>query len=265
MKQGDYPLILEPGALRKLNDDAIRVLGTPVFFYSPETNWPKPADPMARMYVTVTALYQVYHDYGTQILKSFLTFCEFGDIYFWETTMLPQQHIEKIAALRNGLCHGSLPEGRLAQTFQETLQTYRLSWPPASHSACQSFCDRLLPKLVAESDAVLNYLVQHIELISTHAKALPRWREWLVRDVMDPEQLLYSERPGEGRFFGINMVWDLANRYPGEKNKAELSRAVQQWLSDMKPRLLNGCIETSDTLPDTLTAAIQALYEAPRL
>jgi len=258
-KEKDFPRLLQPGVLRQLNDNAIRLLGTPVFFYAPaDAGWPIPKDPVAKLYVVITGLYQLYHDHGTQILKSYLTFCE---SYSWNEAFIPSQHIARVQTLRSGLCHGFLPGGRLARDFAETLQFYHSTdWPPASSSEWQSFCDRLLRQLTAEADAVLEYIVRYTQKISTSPSKLPRWRETLVREAMNEAHVLYGEKQGESRFFGINLVWDLANRYPGEKDKAELSRAVQQWLHEMKPKLLHGRIQNSDTLPDTLVSTIRALY-----
>lgn len=256
MKQNDFPLILEPGVLRKLNDDAIKLLGAPIFFYAPaEANWPVPKDPAAKLYTVITSLYVVYHDYGTQLLKSFLDYCEFFTGYFGA-----KRHIEAVEALRSGLCHGALPEGHLVCSFRETLRTYRISsWPPASTGEWQSLCDRLLPRLIAESNDLLTYLQEQMKL--EHTRITPVWPRWLVDYTMNPEHLLYGEGQDGRRFFGINLVWDIANHYPGEKDKTELSYAVQQWLTDTKAKILNGGIEDSDTLSQTLTAAIQALYE----
>ena len=258
MKQNSFPLILEPDVLRKLNDDAIQQMGAPIFFYAPaEISWPIPKDPISKLYAIITNLYVVYHDYGNHILKSYLDYCEFFSCYSYA-----KQHIEAIEALRNGLCHGALPEGRLFQTFQETLRTYQIStWPPASASDWQSLCDRLLPQLITESNNLLIYLQEQINLENTRIS--PVWPKWLVEYTMNPEHLLYGDGQYGKRFFAINLVWDIANRYPGEKDKTALSCVVQQWLTDVRVLLLNGGIENSDTLAETLTSAIRALYEAP--
>ena len=237
----------------------IKLLGTPVFFSAPEPNWLQPADSMAKLYVVVTGLHQVYHDSGTQLLRSYLAFCE---NYSWDEPFVPSQHVARVAALRNGLCHRALPGGHLAKEFSEALQFYQItSWPPAPGAPCQSLCDRLTCQLCTEANEVLRYIMRYAEKISTSPWKRPRWRETLVREAMNPEHVLYGEKQDAERFFGINMVWDLANCYPGEKDKAALSRAVQQWLNELKPRLLKGRIKNSDTLPDTLAAAICALYE----
>ena len=258
MKPNDFPSILQPGVLRQVNDDVIGLLGTPVFFSAPERpNWPLPGDPAAKLYVAVTALHSVYHDRGTRVLRCYLEFCENT---FWDE-FVPSQHVARVEALRNGLCHGSLSGGRAAREFAAALHFYGITdWPPDTLQASQSLCERLLHRLTAEADEMLRYLIKYAQKLAATTK-LFRWRKTLVHEVMNPEHVLYGEAQGEERFFGLNMVWDLANLYPGEKDKAELSRAVRRWLTEMRPELLNGRIGNSDTLPDTLTAAIRSLYE----
>lgn len=255
-----YPQIMEPSALRSLNEYAISRLGTPLFFAAPnQLARPKSREPAGALYEVITGLYVIYSDYGFKILNEYLHFCRETVPEVDGSFVFP--HYGSTKKLRGGLCHGSLPQGNHIETFLRSMDYYlpqQLGLTPETVTAMSDEqCRAVVNKLSGYSDRLDSYIRDCADRISEDPSLSIQWRGRLVCKVFNKDKPMYSR--GES-YFDERIVWDLVKEVKGSEAPKPHQLAIKNWLIDLEPKLLQGTISDSDELPDSLLRALAALY-----
>lgn len=255
-----YPQIMEPGALRKLNEYMISRLGTPLFFSAPNhLARPKSREPAGALYEVITGLYVIYRDYGLKILKEYLNFCRDTVPEVHGLFVFP--HYGSTNKLRGGLCHGSLPQGIHIETFLRSMDYYLplqmglTSETVASMSDEQ--CKAVVNKLSSDSDRLGSYIRDCADRISKDLSLSIQWRDRLVHNVFNKDKPMYSRG---AHYFDERIVLDLESKVKGNAPPKPHQLAVKNWLIALEPKLLQGSISDSNELSDSLLQALSALY-----
>ena len=256
-----YPMIMEPGQLRKLNDDIINMLGTPIFFVVPDPSRPKTYSVNGRLYEIITGLYVIYIDYGVRLLSAYLTFCT-DNVDPGGSSM--QRHYRSVKRLRGGFCHGCIPGGshayRLTRAMDYYLHPSETEWPASVENLTEGQCKTIITKLAANSDKLIRYIRDCASKIQKNPELLKRWRELIVDKVMNKNIPRYGKNEMDMEYFDPRIVNDLAEMYRAGKPRKPYAQVVRTWLSQMEPKLLRGSISSSDELRDSLADGLDNLY-----
>lgn len=256
------PKILQPGELQKLNEQALRKLGAPIFFITPQILRPSTSDVIGRFYETATGLYVVYKDYGMKILNTFFSFCA-SNQFAYSGFVWP--HWNNVQSLRGAVCHGWVPGGIHVKRLCRTMRYYfpeeaEQGWPEAIATLEAEKYGALLDKLCADSDRVIRYIYDCIDQIAADEELLAQWRTALVQDALNGQERRYGNNYFDGR-----IVNDLEEAARGQSRRLASQLAVRDWLLELEPRLLAGRITDSDELFQTLAQALRNLYHPEQL
>ncbi len=260
-----YPELLQPHGLQLLNDEAIKKLGTPIFFAVVEPSRPRARSNIGRLYEVVTGLYVVYKDYGMQIFQTFLDFCKqnIREKALRERRSLVD-HIVHIKDLRGGLCHGNFIDGDGTWKLLRTLGIYLpqadiTNWPECMYQLSDCDCQKIVCKIIIESNELVSYIRDCIDWLALpdNKAVLTLWRKTLVEKALNPDKKQYTK---ERYFFDQRIVMQFELPIRRGMYQKNHGMALQQWLRDLKPRILNAEINQSNELQQTLIQALENLY-----
>lgn len=253
------PKILKRGELEQLNREALAVLGTPLFFVSPDLKRPHTSESRGRYYEAVTGLYIVYHDYGMRFLRSFLYFCKDKNLPEWQSHMC--QHYNSICSnLRGLLCHGSVENGshlyrsrrELGKYFPEKKETVRLD---CFEALSESDCAKILQGLCVDADQFLEQLRLCIQAVSQDDALRSAWKQELIQKVLNPQKAGYGNQ-----YFDQRIVKDLERMAQAGQTQKLYKNVVKQWLSSLEKNIWADTIPDTDYLRQTLYEALYKLY-----
>ncbi len=248
-----YPLFLQPGKLRALNELAFREVGFPLFLYVSERSRPAAEDVVGVLYEVVTGLYVVYHDYGSRFLNEFCAFCDGQDRVeplrdqYREERKQDRTHQDTVNKIRSGFCHGIFPDTRSGMNYVLALQDLTgisgsVSWPDFPANLNKSQCAQVLENLLLGADNLYKHLWQDIESLAARDGVMEQFRNRLQT------KLLNSDQPQWGfakkkEYFDLRVIKQVCGR--ARDLPVPNTLIVRCWLKMLVDGLRRGEIENA--------------------
>ena len=256
-----YPIIMEPGQLKSLNEYAISTLGVPLFFVTPDPERPHTDDMCGRLYEIVTGLYIIYHDYGMRFLSSFLQFTK--DKFPAHGGHSVLAHYNSVLTLRGGFCHGCIPQGKHGADVMYRMNYYfpgtSQQWPGVLPKLTDQECAHMVNALSNSSNNLVQYVKDRAQAIAQDPGMLTLWKNEVLSKVLNKDQPQYGS--GKNKvFFDERVISDIVDACRAGAPKLAHQSTVQQWLARVEKKIRNGTVAESDDLSKTLFAAVYDLY-----
>lgn len=245
-----YPLFLQPGKLRALNELAFKQIGFPLFLCATERSRPGAEDVVGTLYEVVTGLYVVYHDYGSRILKEFCSFCDEQNMVeplrdqYAEERKQDLKHQRAVNSLRAGFCHGIFPDTGSGKGYVLALRDLTgihgfVRWPEFPSSLSRNQCNLALKNLSQGADKLYHHLWQDIGSLAERNGALDQFRDRLKNNLLNSNQPKWGEGYFDRRV--INQVRGGARDLPVADGMI-----VRYWLRTLVDDLQRREIESTD-------------------